>query len=368
MNLKYENIIREFQIEGKFLGAEPYGSGHINGTLLGSFEYDGRIRRFIHQRINCSVFKQPEKVMENIGFVTRHLQHKILEAGGDPLREALNLVPTRNGADYFVSSNGEYWRTYLFIEGARTYDQAENPRQVYSANKAFGKFQMMVSKLPSTCLHETIPDFHNTKKRFLDFIDVLNKDPLNRAFDVKEEIDFYLKREPDTSVIINLIEKGEIPERITHNDTKLNNVLIDDITGEGICVLDLDTMMPGSALYDFGDSVRIGACTAAEDETDLSKVKFDMTMFEQLTKGYLDTAKHFLTAKELEFLPFSAILMTLECGMRFLTDYLNGDVYFKISRPEHNLDRTRTQIKMVREMEQSLDEMSSIVAAACKQD
>ncbi len=343
------------------MGAVPYGCGHINDTFRADFQQNGRIKRYIVQRINKNIFKEPEKVMENIGRVTRFLRKRIIEAGGDPERQTLNIIPAKSGRDFAVTEDGEYWRVYVFIEGASIYETAEDASLIYAANKAFGNFQEMLSRLPGGRLHETIPDFHNTKKRFRNFVEVLEEDPLNRAASAKPEIDFYLKREPVASVIINALQSGEIPERITHNDTKLNNVLIDDATREGICVLDLDTVMPGSALYDFGDSVRIGACTAAEDEPNLDKVGIDLKLFECLTRGYLDAAKDFLTRKEIELLPFSAIVMAFECGMRFLTDYLNGDTYFKTSRPLHNLERCRTQMKITSEMEKSFGKMQAVV-------
>ncbi len=361
-----KEVSSHFQIEGRFLDAAPYGSGHINDTYASRFEQGNKIVRFIHQRINHSIFKEPEKLMKNIERVTAYIREQIIAYGGDPLREGLTLIPTLDGKSFYRTDEGNYWRTYVFIEGARTYDQVEDLRHVYSASKAFGRFQKMLSTMPGERLYETIPYFHHTRKRFEAFLDALERDSKNRAAEVKNEIDFVLAREKDTSVIVNMIERGEIPERITHNDTKLNNVMIDDISGEGICVIDLDTVMPGSVLYDFGDSVRIGASTAAEDETDLSKVEVDLQMFELLAKGYLESAGSFLTPNEIDYLAFSAKLMTFECGIRFLTDYLNGDVYFKIHRPFHNLDRCRTQFKMVSEMEKYADKMESIIER-CKE-
>lgn len=359
-------VASQFRIEGHFLDAAPYGSGHINDTYASRFEQDGRVVRYIHQRINHTIFKEPEKLMENIERVTDYARSQIIAAGGDPLRQTLTLIPTIDGRSFFKSAEGNYWRTYVFIEGARTYDQVEDVRHVYAANKAFGEFQKMLATLPGKRLHETIPGFHDTAKRFEAFKKALETDALNRACEVKEEIDFVLARESDTSVIVDLLASGGLPERVTHNDTKLNNVMIDDITGEGVCVIDLDTVMPGSALYDFGDSVRIGASTAPEDERDLSKVTVDLGMFERLTAGYLDATRSFLTPREIELLSFSARLMTFECGMRFLADHLSGDVYFKIHRENHNLDRCRTQFKMVAEMERLADRMEAIVRACAR--
>jgi Ser/Thr protein kinase RdoA (MazF antagonist) len=269
--------------------------------------------KYVNQRINHLVFREPEKLMENIERVTRFARAKILAAGGDPDREALTIVPTRDGHSFHRTSEGTYWRMFRYIDGARTYDRVEDLRHVYSASKAFGNFQKMLAELPGERLHETIPN------------------------------------------------SGRIPERVTHNDTKLNNVMIDDRTGEGVCVIDLDTVMPGSILYDFGDSVRLGAATAAEDERDLDKVGFDLGLFDRLAAGYLDAARDFLVPAEADLLTFSAKLLTLECGIRFLTDHLKGDVYFKIHREGHNLDRCRTQLKMVSEMEKQMAAMDGVV-------
>lgn len=350
-----------FCIDGQFLDAAPYGTGHINDTYASRFAVGDNIVRYIHQRINHSIFKEPAKLMKNIERVTCYAREKIAEVGGDANRETLNLIPTLDGKSYLHTDEGDYWRTYIFVEGARTYDQVENLEQVYAASKAFGEFQKMLRSLPGERLYETIPNFHNTHLRYKAFLETIEKDKINRAASVKNEIDFVLQREQETSVIVDLLAAGKLPERVTHNDTKLNNVLIDDITGLGVCVIDLDTIMPGSALYDFGDSVRIGASTATEDEKDLSKVGVSLEMFDRLAHGYLDAAREFLTPTEINLLAFSAKLMTFECGMRFLTDHLMGDVYFKIHRENHNLDRCRTQFAMVKEIEKNIDKMNSII-------
>lgn len=354
-------IVTHFELEGRFLDAVPYGSGHINDTYASRFEVGDRIVRYIHQRVNHNVFRTPDKLMENVERVTSYARQQILAAGGDPDRESLTLLPTLDGKSYYVSPEGNYWRTYIFIEGAKTYDQAENPEMVYNASKAFGRFQKLLSTLPGGRLHETIPSFHHTRRRFEAFAAALKSDVKNRAALARTEIEFVLEREADCSVLVDMLADGRLPERVTHNDTKINNVMIDDVTGEGVCVIDLDTMMPGSALYDFGDSVRTAAALAAEDELDLSKVGVNLDMFEQLARGYLDTAREFLTPAEIEYMAFSAKLMTFECGVRFLTDYLQGDVYFKIRREAHNLDRCRTQWGMVADMERKMDEMNAIV-------
>jgi hypothetical protein len=343
------------------LDAAPYGTGHINDTYASLFQTGAGVVRYIHQRINHNVFKQPDQVMDNIARVTRYARECIEAAGGDPQRETLNLIPAADGGIFYRSPEGDHWRTYIFIEGARTYDQVEDFSHVYSAAKAFGSFQKLLGRLPGGRLHETIPNFHHTRKRFEALVQAVERDVKNRAHSVKTEIDFALAREADTSVVVDLLAQGGIPERVTHNDTKLNNVMIDDRTGEGVCVIDLDTVMPGSALYDFGDSVRIGASTAAEDDPDLSQVGIDLGMFDRLAHGYLDAARDFLTPTEMDYLAFSAKLLTFECGLRFLTDYVSGDVYYKIRRESHNLDRCRTQFKLVAEMERKLDQMNAIV-------
>jgi hypothetical protein len=262
---------------------------------------------------------------------------------------------------YIRTEEGDYWRGYLFINNARTYESVENLDHVYHAAKAFGNFQNLLSDYPSENLFVTIPDFHNTQKRFGTFVESVEKDELNRARLSKPEIEFVTQRVKDTSVLVDKLRKGELPERITHNDTKFNNVMIDNDTGAGVCVIDLDTVMPGLSLYDFGDAIRSLANPAAEDERDLSLVNFDLQRFDYYTRGYLDAVGEVLTPEEIKNLPFSAILMTLECGMRFLTDHLQGDIYYKIQRKNQNLDRCRTQFKMVADMEEQFDDMVRIV-------
>ena len=358
-----QNIFNQFSVEGDFISAAPYGMGHINDTYLGVFQTGSTQKRFVLQSINHHVFKEPEKLMENIQRVTRYARQQISFRGGDPDRETLNLIPTRSGESYLCTSSGIYWRMYQFIPGASTYEVAQNLGQVYHTAKAFGAFQKMLDSLPGPRLHETIPDFHHTGKRFAAFLDALERDPANRAASVKPEIEFILRRREDATRVVNLLSQGALPERVTHNDTKLNNVMLDDQTGEGICVIDLDTMMPGSILYDFGDLIRMGTATAAEDEPDLAKVGVDLRLFEPLTRGYLDSTRDFLTPLELDLLVFSGRLITYEQAMRFLGDYLNGDTYYKIHRERHNLDRARTQIKMLAEMERQQDAMEKIVRA-----
>jgi len=355
-------IASMFQLGGELLDASPYGSGHINDTFASKVRTAEGERRFVHQRINHNVFKEPEKVMENIQRVTSHMKAKVAQAGGDPLREVLTLVPALDGAAYCQDADGNYWRTYLFIEGARTYDIAEDPDHLYKASKAFGRFQRMLSDLPGGRLHETIPDFHNTRWRFEQFTQAIADDPANRAAEAKNEIDFILTRAEQAPVFVELAEIGKVPERIVHNDTKFNNVMIDDATGQAICVVDLDTVMPGLPMYDFGDSVRTGAAAAAEDEKDLSKVRMETDKFDRLAAGYLEEARQFLLPIEIDNLAFSARLITYEQAMRFLADHIAGDIYYKIHRPGHNLDRARTQIEMIRDMESKTAEMEAAIA------
>ncbi len=354
-------ILLQFQLEGRLIDVALYGSGHIHDTFLSRYLKDGRETRYIHQWINHFVFKQPDKVMENIVRVTEFSRQEIQKRGGDPLRETLTLVPTVDGRPYYRSPEGDTWRTYLFVEDATAYDQPLHPGQLASAARAYAQFQRLLSALPGGRLHETIPGFHHTPGRFAAFTQALERDACNRAGSIRPEIDFILQREPQTRRIADLLAKGAIPERVTHNDTKLNNVLIDDRTGQGLCVIDLDTVMPGSALYDFGDSVRMGASTAVEDEPELAKVSLNLEAFEALAAGYLEEARQFLIPAEIDQLVFSARLITLEQAIRFLGDYLNGDIYYRTHRPAQNLDRARTQIKMLQEMEAMEGEMERIV-------
>lgn len=358
----FVQLIEHFQFEGELMGVDSYGFGHINDTYVARFlQKNGGIRRYIIQRINHHVFKRPDYVMHNMERVTRHMRDRIISADGDPMRETITLVPTVDDKTYCVSSSGEYWRVHHFIEGARAYQKAENPELYYHAARAFGRFLNLVNDLSSDQLHETIPDFHHTPKRFQTFIKALEEDSHNRAYTVKDEIEFTLKRAEETTVLTDLVARGEMPERITHNDTKFDNVMIDNVTGEGICVIDLDTVMAGLVVFDFGDSVRTGASTGAEDEPDTSKVSLDLDIFGRLAQGFLEETLEFLTPAEVDHLAFGAKLITFEQGIRFLTDYLNGDIYYKIHRPDHNMDRSRTQFKLVSEMERNFDDMLQVI-------
>ncbi len=358
----FGQIAQHFFFDGEFLCAKPYGFGHINDTYAIYFKKsDGNIHRYILQRVNTYVFKKPEQLMHNIEMITEHLRAAILEGDGDASRETLNLIPAKNGQSYYISPKGDYWRAYVFIEGAKTYEIVESANHFENAGRAFGRFQKQLDSFPAKELSETIPNFHNTPKRFEDFQKAVKDDLAGRVKNAKQEIEFILQRKGDVSIVTDLMEKGKIPTRVTHNDTKFNNIMIDDKTGEGICVLDLDTVMPGSALYDFGDAIRFGASSALEDERDLSLVYMKVELFEAFARGFLSETKDILTQEEERLLSFSAKLMTLECGMRFLGDYLNGDIYFKVHREGHNLDRARTQIKLVADMEQKMDDMKKII-------
>jgi len=359
--IRFKEVSAVFQCPGTYLGEAPYGSGHINDTFRVVYEQNGREVHYIHQRINKNIFKNVPGLMDNIGRVTRHQRKKFIEAGAGELdRRVLTLVPTKSGQDFFVDANGDYWRAYVFIEGALGIDVVSNTMQAFEAAKAFGEFQCQLADMPER-LHETILNFHHTRSRFDVLKAAIDADIHGRAADVKAEIEFAMQREEMVDVVIDLMASGEIPERVTHNDTKLNNVLIDTATGKGMCVIDLDTVMPGSVLYDFGDMIRTTTTRAPEDEKDLSKVKMDIEYFEALTKGYLETASGFLTPKERELLPFSGRLITFETGLRFLTDYLQGDVYFKTHREKQNIDRCRKQFKMVQSMEQQMDAMQRVI-------
>lgn len=340
----------------EIVSIEPYGSGHINSTWLAVHKSaDGVECQNLLQKINNYVFKKPCELMENVVGVTKFLADKVEEDG------TLTVIPTLSGKNYLHDEFGNYWRVYKFIDNATAYDKIENENDFYTCGLAFGEFQQLLAEYPAEKLHETIVNFHNTPSRFADFKKALAEDKMGRAKDVQAEIDFVLARECKADAITSKLESGEIPYRVTHNDTKLNNILIDDATGKAKCVIDLDTIMPGAAAYDFGDSIRFGASTGAEDETDLSKISVDTHLFEVFAKGYLSTANKFLTPAEKDSLVTGAYLMTLECGVRFLADYLNGDVYFKIHRENHNLDRCRTQFKLVADMEEKEAELRAIV-------
>lgn len=356
-----QEVISQFDFPGIPGECAPYGSGHINDTYRLTVFSGEKQKKYIVQRMNKEVFEKPAEVMENVCGVTSWLREKIIASGGDPERETLNIVKAKDGKAYYRDSSGDYWRVYLFIEGADCFDQVENEDDFYQSAVAFGHFQRLLADYPAETLHETIRDFHNTADRFRKFRTALEADICQRASGVQEEIRFVLEREPLTHVLCDQQAAGKLPLRVTHNDTKLNNIMIDRITGKAICVIDLDTVMPGLSANDFGDSIRFGASTAAEDERDLAKVSCDLHLFEVYVKGFTEGCAGALTENELDMLPMGAILMTFECGIRFLTDYLEGDHYFKIHREGHNLDRCRTQFRLVKDMEEKLPQMKKIV-------
>lgn len=351
-----------FQFEGDVVECERYGNGHINDTYRVVCVKGSITHKYILQMVHRSIFKDPAGLMENIKTVTTFLSDKIAKEGGDPMRETMNLIKTVDGEYYKTDSTGDVWRAYVFIENATCYDKVEKPEDFYQSAYAFGKFQRYLAEFDASKLTETIADFHNTAVRFERFKAVVKEDKFGRAKETAQEITFCLDRASDMSVCMDMLKEGKLPLRVTHNDTKLNNVMIDDATGEGLCVIDLDTVMPGLSINDFGDSIRFGANTAVEDETDLTKVSLSLKLFETYAKGFLKGCGGKLTPEELKMLPMGAKMMTLECGMRFLTDYLEGDVYFKTHRAGHNLDRCRCQFALVADMERKMTEMNSIIA------
>ena len=338
--------------------AERFGAGHINDTF--AVWAADRSKRWILQRINTDTFTDPAGLMENVTGVTAYLRRQIIERGGDPDRETLNVIPTLDGKAYYTDTEGGAWRAYIFVEGTVCLQKVENERDFYTAAETFGNFQNQLAGYPAATLHETIARFHDTPNRYANFEKALAADIMGRAKDVGPEIAFIRAREADCRVLVDQLAAGVLPLRVTHNDTKLNNVLIDQETGKGICVIDLDTVMPGLSAYDFGDSIRFGANDCAEDEPDQSKVHFSLHLYKVFAEGYLAAAGSAMTEAERRSLPWGAKLMTLECGIRFLTDYLEGDHYFKISRPDQNLDRARTQFTLVQGMEREFDAMTRL--------
>lgn len=356
-----------FDFGGEVTSVVPYGNGHINDTYAVTCSLAGGSVRFILQRLNPVVFPDRAGLMRNMIAVTEFLRKAVIRDGGDPERECLRLIPLKDGSPYLTDESGDVWRATQFIENTDAYLVAESPEMFASAGEAFGKFMARLGGFDASSLFEVIPRFHDTPDRYARFLASLERNAAGRMDEAKDEIAFVRERGEGCSVITDALERGEVPVRVTHNDTKLNNVLIDTATKEAVCVIDLDTVMPGSMLYDFGDAVRVGCSTAKEDERDLSLVDFDLGLFRAFTEGYLAGAGRSVTAAELGLLPDAARLMTFECGMRFLTDFLDGDTYFKTAYPEHNLVRARTQFKLVRTMERLRPEIVRAVKAAAKQ-
>lgn len=351
---KAREIFKHFHPEDEVISVQPHGSGQINHTFL--VETKGK-RRYILQRINTDIFRDTDGLMENIVNVTSYLRERIIQAGGNPDRETLTVVPTTEGTYYHTDTEGNNWRVYIFIEGLISLDRAHNEEEFYESGFAFGRFQAQLADYPAETLHETIPDFHNTPKRYLDFEKAVAQDICCRAKSAAEEIMFIREHREEMSILTDLLERGELPLRITHNDTKLNNVLLDEVTHKAVCVADLDTIMPSLSAYDFGDAIRFGANTAAEDEPNTEKASLSMELYAAYARGFLAGCGGRLTAKETEMLPMGAKIITLEQGMRFLTDYLQGDTYYHTVREKQNLDRCRTQLALAADMERKWDKM-----------
>jgi hypothetical protein len=359
-----QEISKKFQIYGEILHAEPCKIGHINETYTATYDQGGMRVRYIHQKINQNVFRNPEAVMENLVRVTAHQRNKLVaEDARDITRRVLTVVPARTGQSFHRNGEGDFWRTFVFIEGVQTFEAVQSPSQALQAGRAFGEFQRLLSDLPGARLHETIPNFHNTRLRFTTLERAIADDHYNRAQLARREIEFAVKQEPLVDVLLKALAAGEIPERATHNDTKFNNVMMDVVTGKAMCVVDLDTVMPGLVHYDFGDMVRTTTSPTVEDELDLSKVEMQMPVFEALTRGYLEAAGSFLTPAERKYLVIGGKLITYTIGIRFLTDFLGGDKYFRVHRPNHNLDRCRTQFKLVESITQQEEAMEKLVAS-----
>ena len=359
-----KHILPEFAFQGKYHEVQEINSGIINNTYhLVYLLEDGTARHYTLQHINGYVFKDPVAVMNNIQRVTDYLRRSLRGEGLDPSRRVLRLKPTRGGAVFFRDREGGVWRAYDFIDNATAYDRPQRPEDFYQVGRAFGEFQRRLCGFPMDQLAETIPDFHNTTKRFYDFVRALSQDRVGRARSVEAEIDAFFDRRKMMGQIVKGLEEGRLPLRVTHNDTKINNVMLDDATGQALCVIDLDTVMPGSALYDFGDAVRFGASTADEDEADTRLIRLDMDKYALFTRGFLEETRGFLQPEELKLLPLGVKVITCELAMRFLTDYLDGDLYFKIKSPDHNLIRARAQLALLRDIEAQEDRMAQIAAS-----
>jgi len=353
-NLVIKDIISQFAIYGEFLGARPFGNGHINDTFLSCWNQAGTEVRYTHQRINHNVFTHPDKVMDNILRVTNHIAGKNREAGiRDWNRRSLTVVPAKDGKPFARDVAGNWWRSYLFIENSHTRDTASTPEEAFLLGEETGLFQKQLADFPLPRLHDTILYFHNMEKRYLLFYEALKKDSRNRAGNAVLEIEFMRENEERGALFIR--RERPLPERVCHNDTKMNNILLDNNDLKALCMIDLDTVMPGSSLFDLGDLIRTAANRAAEDERDISLVEFDIEFFKSLLKGYLSQAKHFLASDEISLLAESGRYITQIMGLRFLTDYLSGDQYYRVKRPDHNLDRCRTQIALINSMDRKWD-------------
>lgn len=357
---KLAKVIASFDF-GAVTNIEQIKSGNINSTYKIEAIKDNESQNYILQRINTNVFKQPKEVMENIKATTTHLTDKYKKLYDDYDRRCLVVIPTKQNKPYFEDDELGFYRCFNFIDNATAYDKVEKPEHFYNAGVAFGEFQRMLADFDASTLYDTIPDFHNTKKRLDRFIEDIDKDVVKRVQSVREEVDFLLERKERAVEIVKLINSGDIPLRVTHNDTKLNNILIDNMTGESLCVIDLDTIMPGSALYDFGDAIRYGANNTYEDDPNYEKVFLNLDLFNVFAKGFVSKTDGFLTDTEIELLPLGVYVITFELAMRFLNDYINGDTYFKVDYPEHNIVRTRNQLTLLKDVESKMDKMNEII-------
>ena len=359
--MELKNVLKNFSICGDLVSVEPYGNGHINVTYLAVYNENGKTVRYILQKINSKLFNPVEKLMRNIELVTEFNRKKIVENGGDPDRESLTIVRTNDGKTFYKTEDDEYFRVYIFIENTVAYQTVSKPSDFYYSALAFGNFNNLLAEFDASELYEILPRFHDTQKRYGDFLQAVENDAFDRAKDCVPEIEFIKARSSYYSKIFDMLKSGEMPLKVTHNDTKLNNVLLDAESGKPVAVIDLDTIMPGSVCYDFGDSIRFGCNPCEEDEKDLTKVNFRFDLYKVYLEGFLEALGDRITQVEKDNLAFGSILMTIECGMRFLADYLSGDTYFRTHRPGQNLDRARTQLKLVSDMEKILDEMNALV-------
>lgn len=356
------DVINHFSFKGNYVSYNEFGSGHINKTYIVNFDDDGMERNYILQQINNNVFKNVDELMKNVFSVTSYLRGVIKEYGGDPDRETLHYIKTKDGQRYYIDDEGRFFRSYIFVRDSISYDSADTPEVFKSSGIAFGRFQRLLADFDVDVLTETIPHFHDTGWRYEnEFLPAVENNLSGRLNDCIKEVEEVISYADEMTVLTDLIASGDLPLRVTHNDTKLNNVMFDKDSKKCVCVIDLDTVMPGLALYDFGDSIRFGASTAAEDEADLDKIEMDISYFKAYAEGFLQEAGDALNQCEKDNLAFAAKIMTLECGMRFLTDYINGDTYFKVAYPEHNLVRARNQLKLVRDMNKKMDEMQEII-------
>ena len=362
-----KDILDSFAIAGTFVDYRMIVNGHINNTVEVIYDVNGKKIKHLLQQINTNAFKDPDRLMKNVDYVTGFLRDKVIAEGGDPERETLYCKPTVDGKKYMTDSKGRVWRMYNFVDNAFSYETIESPQVFFDAAKAFGEFQNKLADFPIHRLYETIPDFHNTASRYVNLMNSVKKDAFSRVQFCRDEIEFARVRRRETYILTGLCSIGDIPLRVTHNDTKLNNIMFDSVTNKPLCVVDLDTVMPGLSLYDFGDAIRFGANTAAEDEKDVSKVSLDLGLYEQYVRGYLTGVGKSLTPAEIEYMPLGAKMMTFECGMRFLTDYLDGNVYFKYAYPEHNLVRCRSQFALVADIEKKYERMCEITQQAYRE-